>query len=270
MRPDDILYGLRLRYARILNSRPTEGSSDTMAIPSLSAWEDGVSLWGAVEKYTNEALWNQYVTLKDELHLTVRPEIFKQDFARGPDPPLDEDPVKRYQLLYEKFVRIETQLTSEILTSLTIGVLLAVGYTSPRLRGRVPVWIEPECWGTGKVDWAQSELWADGNRFEEVRIIQSHASAAAEAVASISPTKPPRHPGRPSRADEIRSAYKTLRDSGKINFMLSLRANLPTIREGVHALSGNPSDQQGLGDEAMRRVLGEQFKRDQVERKGSR
>jgi hypothetical protein len=195
--------------------------------------------------------------------------MLDESVARGPDPPLAEDPVKRYMLLAEQHTQIENQLKSEIVTLLRNGILLAAGYTSPRLRGRVPVWIEPECWATGTIDWDQSELWVNGNRFEEVRIIRSYASGAAEAVASISPPQPPRRPGRPSRADEIRLAYDALRDAGKIDFTLSLRANLPTIREAVRTLGGTPSDEQGLGDEVMRRIIGKQFKHDKETRMSS-
>jgi hypothetical protein len=173
-------------------------------------------------------------------------------------------------VINHKLGLIEDQLKSEIIMSLIAGVLLAVGYVPPRLRARAPVRIGSDCWRRGKVDWERSELWVDRDRFEDVRVIRSPALKAAEAIAAISPAEPPRSPGRPSRAEEIRTAYMALKHEGKINFALSLRANVPTIRQAVHARSGNPPNENGLGDEAIRRAVGEQFRLDQEARKVSR
>src|ERR1700730_6221317 len=241
-----------------------------MTLPALSAWEEGVPLWGAVEKYSNESLWNEYVTLTNVLFPTISGDLIEEPGEPKPDPPLDEDPTQRFLKLNKRRSLIEDQVKSEILTLLKMELLSAVAYTSPRLRGREPIWIEPACWGRGKVDWNRSELWVDGSRFEDVRIIQPLASTAAEAVAARPPILPERKPGRPSRAEEVELAYAALRKVGKIDFTRSLKANLPTILRGVHELSRNPANPRGLGYEAVRLAVGEQFQQDQASWKGSR
>jgi hypothetical protein len=225
-----------------------------MTGPTLSAWNEGVSLWNAVEKYSNEQLWNEYIILDDDL------------FSPRENYP---DPVNNFQELAQKHTIIGNQLTSEILTLLKTGLLLAVAYRSPRLRHQDPVLIDSDSWRRGKVNWERSELWIDGNRFEEVRVLRPPASKTAEAIAAISPAEPQRSPGRPSRAKEIKAAYTEVRDAGKIDFALSLNANLPTIQQGVHALSGNLSN-EGLKYEAIRHAVGKQFRRDKAAPKGSR
>jgi hypothetical protein len=235
-----------------------------MMMSAVSAWQEGVSVWGAVEKYSNETLWNEYVTLTNVLFPPISEDLIDELREWKPDPPLDEDPVERFLKLNHRRNLIEDQVKSEILTLLKTEFILAVAYTSPRLRGRDPIWIEPDCWGRGKVDWTRSELWVDGSRFEEVRIIQPLTSTAAEAVAAIPPIVPERKPGRPSRAEEIELAHVPLRKAGKIDFTRSLRANLHTIQQAVHELNGNPQDLKGLRYEAVRLAVGEQFRQDQA------
>ena len=121
-----------------------------MTTPELSAWEEGVSLWEAVAKYSNEDLWNKFATLSEELNPKIPKaapnELRKWEHA----PPLEEDPVKRYNILSDKLGLIEGQLKSEIITSLIAGILLGVAYVPPRLRGRDPVLIDPDSWRRGQ------------------------------------------------------------------------------------------------------------------------
>jgi hypothetical protein len=203
---------------------------------------------------STEQLWNEYVIIDDAL------------FSPREN---HSDPVRHFQELSHKHTIIGNQLTSETLTLLKTGLLSGVAYKSPRLRNQNPIWIEPNFWERGVVNWEESELHIDGSRFEQIHVIRPPSSKTAEAIADISPAEPPRSPGRPSRAKEIKAAYTEVRDAGKIDFALSLNANLPTIQQGVHALSGNPSN-QGLKYEAIRRAVGEQFERDKAAPKGSR
>jgi hypothetical protein len=242
---------------------------EIMTISALSAWKEGVSLWGAVEKYSNEHLWNESITISEELSPKIQEYQPNEPIKWEAAPPLEEDPVKRYQILTNRLSRIDDQLKSEIIMLLSTGNLLAVGYVPPRLRGRDPIWIDRDCWDRGKVDWAQSQLWGDRNRIEEVRVVRPPAATAAEAIASISPTIPPRSPGRPSRAEEIKLAYSALREERKIDFTRSLRGNLTIIQQAVHKLSEGPPDLKGLGYEAVRLAVGQQFRQDQARWQGS-
>jgi hypothetical protein len=56
------------RGNRLLDDGNFEQSRIMMTIPMLSAWQDGVFLWEAVAKYSNEGLWNEFVTLSEELN----------------------------------------------------------------------------------------------------------------------------------------------------------------------------------------------------------
>jgi hypothetical protein len=239
------------------------------AIPASSVWQEGVPLWDAVAKYSNKPLWDQFVTISEELCPEIPEHLPDEPINWQPAPQLEEDPVKRFDQLSERLTQLETHLKSEIITSLSAGILIAAGYVPPRVRGRQPVRINSDCWDRGKVDWTRSRLWVDGNRFDDIRVIRSPVAETAEAISSISPPSPPRPPGRPTRAEEIWTAYINLRDTGKINFGLSFRANVPTIRECVLTLSEDPSDKRGLDGEVIRRVVGTQFKLDKAAQKDS-
>ena len=75
--------------------------------------------------------------------------------------------------------------------------------------------------------------------------------------------------GRPTLEPEIKAAYKELRDAGDINFDApKTRLNEP-IREKVREYKGDPSLQQGLGNEAIRKVISRLFDADKNARSTS-
>jgi hypothetical protein len=158
-----------------------------MNMPTSTAWKEGFALWDAVQKYSNKELWDQFVTISEELHPQIPENSADEQISWEPTPPLQEDPVERFIRLRQRLAQLEAHLKSEIITSLSAGILLAVGYVPPRVRDREAVWVKPPCWDRGRADWNHSRLWVDGNRFDEIRVIPSPVAKTAEVISSISP-----------------------------------------------------------------------------------
>jgi hypothetical protein len=86
-----------------------------MNIASSSVWQDGIPLWDSVARYSNKELWDQFVTISEELHPEIPESSWDEQVSWEPAPPLEQDPVKRYHRLKQQLTQLETHLKSESL-----------------------------------------------------------------------------------------------------------------------------------------------------------
>jgi hypothetical protein len=226
-----------------------------MSITLEMARKEGVTLWDALEEFSDRALWNEYERGRNRFF----PKLPPQDLPAEPiewriTPPLQADPMKDYWA----FEQLETRLKQNLLKLLTTGRLCATGYHLPRSRDRKPVWISSDRWEVGRVSWEKSEFWLTGEVFEDVLVTPSPAFRAATAVQAMPNPAPSRGPGRPTRNDEILPAYIALRDAGKIDFK-SLNKNIATIRDTIVELSIDKTGTKGLGNDKIRTTIHDQF-----------
>jgi len=229
-----------------------------MTITLGTARKEGLTLWDALEEYSDRALWNEYERGRNRFI----PKLPPQDLPPEPidwrtTPPLPTDPVQDYLM----FQQVEERLKQGLLELLRSGNLLSTGYHSPRSRDQKPVWIVADRWALGRVSWEDSELWLPGEVFEDVLVVRSPALRAAAALEAIPAPASTPSPGRPSRKDEILPAYIALRDARKIDFE-SLNRNIRSIQEFIKNLSENQTGTKGFGSETIRKAIRDQFLRD--------
>jgi len=227
--------------------------------PEIRDWDTGFSLWGACSEFCEPSLWAEYEAAWGTAFPTLPPE----DLPPLPPPaqirigPLPFDPGEFWQ----RAMTLDEQMKASIVTMLRGAKLLALGYLSPRRQKQTPIRIPAELWNNGRISWAKSQLWAETATFEEVRCIPSRELQAATVLASIPIPARMRNPGRPSRRDDIISAYRLLRDQNKIDFT-SLERNYANVRRVASTFS-EPITENGLGDEAIRLAVREEFFDDQ-------
>jgi hypothetical protein len=215
-----------------------------MEITAEQVWNEGLDLWSALEEYSDRDLWQEYETI----HAIVTPKLPPADLppesiakvSEVLSRPLQFDPVEQFF----QYQEIEAKVKSAFLNLLKNGELLGAGYAVPHRRNHLPARIPPDLWASGRISWAESELWAGADVFEQIRVVPSPKLRKATAVAAISTPEPRRRAGRPSRGGEILAAYVTLRDAGKIDYT-SLNCNIDTIWNFLK-LSGNPSSKETI------------------------
>ena len=230
----------------------------------LAAWQEGVPLWAAVEKYSPEALWNRYVELRN----TARPyvpdgPIITPTLADGSST-VSDSPLGQLAELSA----LEHELTSAIVDLLCGQKLFALGYLKPRLRRNAePILISAEFWKQGEIDWNNSEFLFEHVTYIEVRVIPSPEFREGDKVDA---ELQPREPGGPSLKSDMETVYADLKRTNKIDFKKSLRANLPAIQKAVRERvdPARPlAEIRGIKYEAVRMAIGDQFKRDKAANK---
>jgi hypothetical protein len=264
-----------------------------MTPPTKTAWEQGLNLADALERYSDETLWREHVNLSHQLFPHIPEDLPPQPINWEPQPLLAKTPTEEFG----RYLRLEQQLRTALLEKLRDGALKAIAYVRPKHRGDDPVWIAPDQWSPDGVSWEESELLVNGNQFAEVRIVdlatevmEATMSGAFSVEATRTPPAAPapgdvvrvvlvhsepvepvpsatrRRRGRPTRALEIQDAYDALKNSAEIDFKKSLRANLPAIQAAACRLTAiDPPSTKGLGYEVVRRTIGWKFFRDKAE-----
>lgn len=166
------------------------------------------------------------------------------------------------------------------------GFFLSVGFP---LRGGIiddqPRHIPLGLWDMRFVYWNKSSVKGLGHEFVSVRVAresdiaklaatnppadvparQSYTETAPQRAAAALRIEPTRGRGHPSRADEIRLAYRSLRDAEKIDFE-ALSRNYGRILDQACHFNADPSNKKGLKRGAVRTAIREEFIRDRQER----
>jgi hypothetical protein len=227
---------------------------------TLSAWSDGATLLGALERYTDARIFAEYQELYRKLFPPIPPVDLRQqrrDWEAPSPAPLPYDPARDVP----RFRYLQRHLRSEVLRLLRTGKITAVAYSLPRGQDQEPEWVSAERWANGVASWDTSELWAVDYAPLEIRVLRP-PSTLAEIIAEIKSPEPPRRPGRPSSPRHlIIQAYEALEAAGRIDFS-ALSRNVQIIKEAVLRLD---KDAKGLGDRTIRSMLSDQFARDQKE-----
>ncbi len=164
---------------------------------------------------------------------------------------------------------VRDEIREDLLVRIESGEYMAVGYSQPRKHGDFPVEIPIDIW-EGEIDWEKSTVKGNGLDYMAVRIIPRNSlTKITEKIAllqiappSAIPRKinPPRI-GRPSCRKIVEIAYEKLKQSGEIDFLAPQIFAIRQIRDAVTAMF--PDDikgDRGLGDEAVRKVICEDFR----------
>lgn len=236
-----------------------------MTTPVQAAWKNGVVLWDALKTFPDLERVNRYIELWDRVFPQIPKDLSLRPITFEPQPLLAEDPTK----LYWELDKLQKTLQSEILNLLERGHLLGIGYTTPRYRDAEPVWIDAALWNGGRVSWDDSELWTADKQFSEVRIVRPMVPSLTPSLTTPAielelgePTKR----GRPPSGPAIRSAYAAAKAAHKIDFSRSLADNLSVIQSYADVpIKTGSSAPRGFGYDAVRRAIGEEFKRDKAQ-----
>ena len=95
------------------------------------------------------------------------------------------------------------------------------------------------------------------------------ADGSSSHSADNLPDKQPSRVGRPTLDAEIKVAYQGLLEAGEINFDAPKARVYEPIRKKVQEREGAPDLLQGLGDEAIRKVIRKLFEEDKNKRSAS-
>lgn len=244
-----------------------------MTTSPKSAWDRGVTLSEAVEVYSSDELWRQIEPLNERYLLVMPADLPPEPIKREPQPLLEVSPTEDYP----KFLELLEKLKAEIISLLRNGELLGVGFLRPKHRGVEPRWISANHWNEGcRPSWDNSELWADGKVFTDVRVVRPQVpttiSEGSDTQAiHLAPSPGLNRSERPSRSPEIKAAYEELKSDGGIDFSNSLRANLPVIQSRVHSRAGSdPTSTKDLEYNAVRKAIGAKFQTDKAEKASSK
>lgn len=226
---------------------------------AAQAWAEGVPLLEALEKYSAEDRWTRYVVLRDELGPYVPDEPIVMP---APPPAASNVSDSPFGRLAERYV-LQCEIMDEVQALLSAEHLFGIGYRAPKRRDVEPIWIAASDWTGGTIGWTTSSLSNDAVTYVEVRVIASPEARDAElAVAAQRKTEARSH----TLARRIRDAYDELRRENKINFK-SLRVNRPAIEKAVARMLDPRrlnAEIRGVGYEAVRAAIGEQFKKDRA------
>ncbi len=191
------------------------------------AWEEGIPLLDAIERYSPEEWWDRSVELRDAIgpHFPDGPIV-------TPAPPAGTSNISGFRLaLLEALRGVQRELEFAITDMLSGEKLRAVGYLKPRRRNAEPKWIPAPLWKIGMIDWANSSLTWEDATYGDVRVIPSPEIRDTENLE----TEEKRRKARGHSLEEhIKAVYGELKRTGKINFR-SLRINERAIQNGVHA-----------------------------------
>jgi hypothetical protein len=228
---------------------------------ALSAWSDGETLLGALERYTDARVFAEYKEMYCKLFPPIPPIDLRQQRRDGdvrPPAPLPYDPARDVP----RFLELQIHLRSEVLGLLRTGKISAVGYSLPRGQDQEPEWVPAERWASGVASWDDSELWAVGYApLVDIRVVRP-SSTFAEIIVEIPSPESLRKPGRPSSPRHlIIEAYEAFKAAGRIDFS-ALSRNFGIIKEAVLRLD---KDAKGLGDRTIRSTLSDRFSRGQEE-----
>jgi len=163
------------------------------------------------------------------------------------------------------------EIRENLLVRIESGQFIAIGYARPRNHGDLPVEIPIDLW-EGEIDWEGSAVSGHGLEYSAVRIIPKNWLAKLPERITPLQIAPPsailpeinrRKPGRPSSKKLIETAYEQLKKSGGIDFQESQIIVIRQIRETVKAIfPDNVDDDRGLGDEAIRKMIYKDFRRE--------
>jgi len=165
---------------------------------------------------------------------------------------------------------VRDEIRDNLLVRIEGGQFIAVGYALPRKHGDLPVEIPIDLW-EGEPDWNNSSISEHGLEYVAVQIVPAerleklpgNIALLQIAPPSASPRKinPPRI-GRPSCRKIIEIAYEKLKQSREIDYLAPQIIAIRQIRDAVIAVFLNDIEgDRGLGDEAIRRVICEDFRR---------
>ncbi|MGC9953311.1 MAG: hypothetical protein ABSD21_03425 [Rhizomicrobium sp.] len=168
-------------------------------------------------------------------------------------------------------VAVRDEIRDNLLVCIESGQFIAIGYVLPRKHDDLPVEIPIDLW-EGEIDWKDSAVSGHGLDYSAVRIIPANwLIKSQEIIAPLQIAPPPaispeltrKSPGRPSMVKFIKLAYEELKKSGKIDFQEIQIIAVRQVRETVKAMfPDNVDDGRGLGDEAIRRVIFEDYQRE--------
>jgi hypothetical protein len=126
-----------------------------------------------------------------------------------------------------------------------------------------PYQIDRSNWPPDNIDLEHSSIRKRGNIFANIRIIASAEINAviAEEIPETTDIPEVKGPGAPSYEKEIDHAYDECLKENELDFK-SLKDNELTIQKKVRSLYPAIRGNDGLKYEAIRRAVGERFKRD--------
>ncbi|MEP3321513.1 MAG: hypothetical protein ABJN40_10745 [Sneathiella sp.] len=193
---------------------------------SWEKWNKAISLQNAPLKFGDEAQAAAYRKYHQEQNGMMMLEKLISNIegdAKGAD-------------IFEGLA-VKTTSKLEILTSLRndtkkrllSGELTGYGFQSPRNVQDAPVQIPSDLWN-GRINWERDSLTSGSIKLESLRIEELVSVEIAPA-------------GRPSRQEQIKEAFLTLADQGKIDFSKPKTACYETVRKWV--LDHYPDEENG-------------------------
>lgn len=166
---------------------------------------------------------------------------------------------------------VRDEIRDNLLVCIESGQFIAIGYVLPRKHDDLPVEIPIDLW-EGKIDWKDSAVSGHGLDYSAVRIISANWLIKSQEIIAPLQIAPPlailpgvgsAKPGRPSMEKFIKIAYEELKKLVEIDFLGRQISAIRQVREAVKAKFPNDAnDDRGLGDEAIRRVICEDFRRE--------
>lgn len=220
-----------------------------MSKNSKSAWESGVTLSKAIELFSDEGRFNEYMQL-EQLN-SIKLEIGgPQKINLKPILPVREE----FEAMAVRHIALPGLLQEDVLKRLKDGSLVGFGFQLPRVRNDAAILINHTDWDTGSVNWANSYLFSNGREFEEVRVVESRTTPTAIQTAGEY-QETAKQPGRPPLTGEIRDAIRRLRDNGQF-IDKPLKANYENVRNVIRQNNCHiDASDRGPSDETIRRVI---------------
>jgi len=170
------------------------------------------------------------------------------------------------------------EMRANLTAKIRSGELIAYGYLSPRNPADALRAIPPDVF-EGNIYWECSAVEGNGLRYFCVRvmpkIVVMQAPGNIGKSQNILPPPaevnigPPRI-GRPSQREKIKSAYGKLKQSGEVDFFAPMIIAIRQVRRAAMAMIPDDiRDERGLGDEAIRKVIAEDFRKEREALKGT-
>ena len=226
----------------------------------LNFWKKGKTLSEAAWSFTDYDIWNatQNISLERGNENQKPPENWVDllgNFAKV-----------NYELnqYRERKQTAKNELWHNLFKKIKRGSLIAIGYKLPMELDDFPKIIPPQFWPPDNTDTDKSSIFAHGFNFVRVQIVRK---SALSKIPKFKPIKLPditvadKKVGRPSLKQEIIVAYEYLQKHGGIKSKF-LKSHTEIIQKTVQQLFPEIKTIAGMDHEAIRRAVGDRFKRD--------
>jgi hypothetical protein len=231
-----------------------KGSIPDPALGTTATRDSGKTLGEALQDYSDEATFNEFVQLGELVFPKLPERIVPPKLTFSAEPQFVQRPWTDSD--FNRLSALLDVLHRDLVARLRGGGLSGVEWTSGAPRGTPPRWVAPSEWVEEGIDWDSSTL-ASGREILEVRVTDRPYK---EATNYIQPKRPV---GRSSRREEIQKAYRRLISSG-LDVHQSKASIAVAIKQAVIDDSGRG---KGLGEDAVIRAINEELKADR-ERSG--